>query len=127
MSEETPKGSLLDSLQANPKFQKIPQRLQKWCIDSNINDAQSLVDYLCLQAQDILSKGAKQAAFYVLELAEELAKKSGNKDMSAQINAWLGLIESDDKELILETIEIMRDEIKSSPEFKAFEQAIFKK
>ncbi len=124
MDSEIPISSLSERLQANSKFKKIPQSLQKWCIDSNINDARTLVNYLCLQAQDVLKKGARQVGYDILNLAEDLAIESDDDHIAAQIGAWLGLLESDDRDLVLEIIEAIREVITSTAEYKQFEKQI---
>ncbi len=124
MNIETTSGSLLEQLKNNPKFHKLPESLKNWCIETNINDEGALADYLCVKAQTFLKSGAKQSGSDILELANELASEAGDDELAAQINAWLGLLETEENELVLETIEAIRGVIEDTDDYKEFERTV---
>jgi hypothetical protein len=120
MSAEIPKSPFMDRLRESPKFKKMPAKLRSWFSEYNINDPETVINYLCLGAQHVLSRNAKPAAINILELAEEFASETKDEHLVAQINAWIGLIEEGDQQLIQETIEAIREVIKIvsiNPEF----------
>lgn len=124
MHIESPNDSLTDRLKNNPKFNKLPESLKNWCIESNINDEGALAHYFCIKAQNFLKGGAKQTAFEILQLANELANEAGDDELTVQIHEWLGFLKTDENKLILQTIEAIKKVIEETDEYKRFARTV---
>jgi len=111
MEQENNNAPLLTWLKINPRFRKMPKALQDWFEKHNLKDKEAMVNYLCLAAQHVLNKGAKEAAINMLELAEDLAIQTEDEYLGPQIGAWIGLIESNDSVLIDETVDAIKEVI----------------
>lgn len=127
MEQENNKTPLLKWLKINPKYRKMPKALQDWFEKCNLNDQEAIINYLCLAAQHVLNKGAKEAAINMLELAEELALQTEDEHLAAQIGAWIGLIESNDSVLIDETIDLIKEVINNVVHDEEFMKTIGRK
>ncbi|MFC1811048.1 hypothetical protein ACFLZH_06100 [Patescibacteria group bacterium] len=126
MSNETPSNVFLDQLRQNPFFQQLPHGLQQRYESLNIDNAVDLLKDLCLQAGIFLNRGNKQVAKTALELALEQSQFIGDSEKTAQIGAWLALIEDRDPQLVREVIDMIQEAVRKTQDFTAFEDQVLR-